>query len=401
MEEIRKHKVHSLIDKVYYRLNLTNAWEMVRKNQGAAGVDWESIKKFEEKLEENIERIHQNLKGDTYEPQPVRRVWIPKPDGRKRPLGIPTVRDRIVQQALRLRLEPIFDPYFSESSYGFRKGRSARQALGDIMYGLTEGKNWVLEVDIQGYFDTIDHERLIDLVAERVADGRVLRLIRKMLKAGVMEDFRCRKETTGTPQGGVISPLLANIFLDYYDQKMSQKGFRVIRYADDFVIICEKKSHALTALEYTKKILEGEMGLELHPAKTKIVHVTQGFEFLGHFIKQGRSLYMIPREKAIKAFKDRVRSITKRSRPMRLTEMVKELNRVVVGWGNYFRWGNVKRLFWRLDCWVRRRVKAFKAKRWCVRYLDKYTSGFIHNCLGLKSLYRIKLLATCNSLRGK
>lgn len=391
MTGVRKVKAHSLIDKVYYKLNLMNAWEMVKVNNGASGVDRESIKQFEERLEENIEKIHQEIKGDTYEPQPVRRVWIPKADGRQRPLGIPTVKDRVVQQALRIRLEPIFDTDFVESSYGFRKGKSAHQALGDVMFSIGKGKKWVVEVDIQGYFDTIDHEKLINLVAEKVADGRVLELVRKMLKAGVMDEFGYRKVTTGTPQGGVISPLLANIFLDYYDQKMAQEGFRVIRYADDFVIVCEKKSQALVVMERTKKILEGELGLKLHPDKTRIVHATQGFEFLGYFIKQAYSLYAIPRIKAVKGFKEKVRSITRRCRPMRITEMVKELNRVIVGWGNYFRLGDVKRLFWRLDCWIRRRIKAFKSKRWSSVYPVYYTSRFMHNCLGLKALYRIKV----------
>lgn len=398
MTEVRKVKAHSLIDKVYYRLNLLNAWEMVKKNHGAPGIDWEGIQEFEEKREPNIEEMHRGLREDTYQPQPVRRVWIPKSDGRQRPLGIPTVRDRVVQQALRLRLEPIFDPDFVESSYGFRKGKSAHQALGDVMCSLAKGKKWVLEVDIQGYFDTIDHEKLLDLVAEKVADGRVLELIRKMLKSGVMEELKYRAVTTGTPQGGVISPLLANIFLDYYDQKMAKEGFRVVRYADDFVIICEKKSHALVALEKTKKILEQELGLKLHPTKTRIVHATQGFEFLGYFIKQAYSLYAIPRIKAIKGFKDKVRKITARLRPMRITEMIKELNRVVVGWGNYFRLGNVKGLFWRLDCWIRRRVRAFKSKRWgTIHHPVNYTSRFIHNSLGLKPLYRIKVTGTNNS----
>lgn len=396
MAGVREVKVHSLIDKVYYKLNLQNAWEMVRENKGAPGVDWESVQRFEEQLGENLEEIHQRLKADTYEPQPVRRVWIPKPDGKQRPLGIPTVRDRVIQQALRLRLEPIFDGHFSESSYGFRKGKSAHQALGDVMFSIGKGKKWIVEVDIQGYFDTINHEKLIDLVAERVADGRVLELLRKMLRSGVMEELGFRKTTTGTPQGGVISPLLANIFLDYYDQEMARAGFRVIRYADDFVIICEKKSQALIALEKTKKILEEELGLKVHPTKTRIVHATQGFEFLGYFIKQAHSLYAIPRIKAIKGFKDKVRGITKRMRPMKIAEMIKELNRVIVGWGNFFKLGNVKSLFWRLDCWIRRRVKAFKAKRWGSIHPVWYTSRFMHNCLGLKALYHIKVTSNSN-----
>jgi len=248
----KRIKAHSLIDKIYYKLNLYNAWEKVKANRGAGGVDGKSIEWFEENLEENIERLHQELKKDEYRPQPVKRVWIPKPNGDKRGLGIPTIRDRVVQQAMLIRLEPVFEPTFVENSYGFRPGRSAHQAVEEISKMLRKGYWWIMEADIKGYFDNIPHERLIDLVAERVSDGRVLRLIRSFLKAGVMEELKVKEQVKGTPQGGVISPLLANIYLNRYDQKMLKEGFKVIRYADDFVVMCKTKREAERAMRLTQ-----------------------------------------------------------------------------------------------------------------------------------------------------
>ena len=359
----------------------------VKANKGAGGVDKESIEKFEENLEVNIERIHQELKRNEYRPQPVRRVWIPKPNGEKRGLGIPAVRDRVVQQAARIRLEPIFEPTFVESSYGFRPNRSAHQAIDEVSMWLRKGHWWVMEADIKGYFDNIPHEKLIDLVAERVSDGRVLRLIRSFLKAGVMEELKVSEQVKGTPQGGVISPLLANIYLNYYDQKMIKEGFKIIRFADDFVVMCKTEREAERARELTQKILEEELELKLHPTKTRVVHINKGFEFLGFLFKRGYNIYVYPRDKAIRAFKDKVRRITRRKNPYRMSEMVRRLNKVIVGWGNYFKKGGTRKLFWRLDRWIRRRVRAFKAKRWRSENWEKYTNKFLRDCVGLRSLY--------------
>lgn len=386
-------KAHTLIKQVYYRLNLLNAWERVKANKGVGGVDGVEIEEFEQDLEKNLSGIETELQMDTYQPQPVKRVWIPKPDGKQRPLGIPAIRDRVVQQAIRLRLEPIFDPNFVETSYGYRQGRSAHQALGDVAMCIATGNKWVVEVDIKGYFDNIDHNKLMGFIAERISDGRVLRLIERILQAGVMEDFHFRNTTTGTPQGGTLSPLLANIYLDYYDKKMRAQGFRVIRYADDWVIPCKSQREAQRALELTRKIIGQDLKLQLHPDKTKITYVKKGFEFLGYLFKEGYSLYQFPAIKAIKAFKRKIREITRRLRPIKLSEIIKLLNAVIRGWGNYFRLGNVKHLFWRLDCWIRWRIRAFKTKCWTwwrTTIGKSYTSRFIHQKLGLVSLYSLK-----------
>jgi group II intron reverse transcriptase/maturase len=381
-------KAHTLIKQVYYRLNLENAWDKVKANNGAGGIDGVEISDFEAKKEENFTKIEEELKTDSYQPQAVKRVWIAKGDGKERPLGIPTIRDRVVQQAIKIRMEPWFDPYFEESSYGYRSGRNAHQALGDVAMSIVKGNKWIVEVDIKGYFDTIDRAKLMELVAQRISDNRVLELIVKFLDAGVMEDFEIRKETTGTPQGGILSPLLANIYLDYYDKKMKERGYKVIRYADDWVIPCQSKQEAERAKQITKQIIERELKLELHPEKTKITHVKEGFEFLGFLFKEGRSLYEFPRIKAIKKFKEKIVGITRRTRPIALSKLIQEMNWTIRGWGNYFKFGHVKRLFWRLDCWVRRRLKNFVNKSWAGianKNMKKYLSA-LHQLVSLYSL---------------
>lgn len=390
---VKETKAHTLIKQVYYRLNLVNAWDRVRVNKGSGGIDGIEIEEFAQHLEDELKVIEEQLKNDSYRPQPVKRVWIPKPDGGRRALGIPTIRDRVVQQAIRIRLEPIFDPKFVESSYGYRRGRSAHQALGDVAMCIVQGNKWVVEVDLKGYFDTIDHDRLMGFIAERVSDSRVLKLIKKFLQAGVMEDFKFRKVTTGTPQGGTLSPLLANIYLDYYDKKMRANGYRVIRYADDWVIPCRSRREAQRALKLTRKVIEQDLRLRLHPDKTTITYIKQGFEFLGYLFKEGYSLYAFPTVKAIKAVKQKIRKITRRRRPLKVSEIIRQLNEVIRGWGYYFRLGKVKHLFWRLDCWIRWRIRGFITKRWTwwrTSVGKKYTSRFIHQELGLVSLYSIK-----------
>jgi group II intron reverse transcriptase/maturase len=385
---MKETKAHTLIKQVYYRLNLLNAWEKVKANKGAGGVDSVEIEDFENGIDENLNQIEQELKTDTYQPQPVKRVWIDKPDGGKRPLGIPTIKDRVVQQAIRIRIEPLFDPKFIESNYGYRQGHSPHQALGDVAMCIAMGNHWIVEVDLKGYFDTIDHAKLMGFIAQRISDGRVLRLIEKFLKSGVMEDFHFRKTTTGTPQGGTLSPLLANIYLDWYDKKMLGNGFRVIRFADDWVIPCKSKREAERALKLTQQFTE-ELSLVLHPTKTKVTSIKEGFEFLGFLFKRGYSIYTFPTVRAIKSFKEKIRGITRRCRPLKLIQIIKEVNEVVRGWGRYFCWGRVKRLFWRLDCWIHWRIKAFKLKRWCKE--RSFSSRFLHQTLGLVSLYSIKL----------
>lgn len=359
----REFKVHSLIDKVYKPLNLYVAWEKVKANRGSGGVDRVSIEDFEQNLPQNLDEIHRLLKEDRYSPQPVRRVWIPKPNGDKRPLGIPSVRDRVVQQALLNRLQRIFEPKFCDCSYGFRPGRSPHQAIARVEEYLKGGYQWVLEVDIEEFFDSVDQKKLIDLVAEEIADGRVLRLIQSFLRCGVMEDMKVEYRVTGTPQGGVISPLLANIYLHPYDKKMTQEGYKTVRFADDIIILCRSRTEAEKALRRTREVLEGELSLQLNSQKTKITHKRKTFEFLGFLFGCGYSDYKIPRERAVKAFKDRVRHLTRRHQPKSMSQIISELNPVVRGWGNYFLKGNCQRIFDQLDFWLRNRVTAFKLKR--------------------------------------
>ena len=358
-----KFKVHSLIDKVYKPLNLYIAWEKVRENKGCAGVDRVSIEEFDQNLTQNLDEIHRLLKEDRYSPQPVRRVWIPKPNGDKRALGIPAVRDRVVQQALLNRMQRIFEPKFRDCSFGFRPGRSCHQAIEKVEEYLKISCQWVVEVDIEKFFDTVDKKKLIDFVAEEIADGRVLKLIQSFLVCGVMEDMKVEYQTTGTPQGGVISPLLANIYLHLYDKRMSRKGYKVVRYCDDIVLLCRSKAEAERVLKRTREILEKELNLKLNSQKTKITHKSQTFEFLGFLFGHGYSDYKIPRERAIKTFKEKVRHITRRQQPKSMSQIISELNPVVRGWGNYFLKGNCQRIFVQLDFWLRNRVTAFKLKR--------------------------------------
>lgn len=358
-----KFKVHSLIDKVYKPLNLYIAWEKVKANKGSGGIDRVSIEDFDENLAQNLDEIHRLLKEDRYSPLAVRRVWIPKSNGDKRPLGIPSVRDRVVQQALLNRLQRIFEPKFCDCSYGFRAGRSPQKAIARVEEYLKRGYQWVLEVDIEKFYDSVNQKKLIDLVAKEIADGRVLRLIQSFLRCGVMEDMKVEYRVTGTPQGGVVSPLLANIYLNPYDEKMTQEGYKAVRFADDIVILCRSRTEAEKALRRTREILEGELSLKLNSQKTKITHKRKTFEFLGFLFGCGYSDYKIPRERAVKAFKDKVRHLTRRHQPKSMSQIISELNPVVRGWGNYFLKGNCQRRFNQLDFWLRNRVTAFKLKR--------------------------------------
>lgn len=360
----KEFKVHSLIDKVYKLLNLYIAWEKVRANKGAGGVDRVSVEDFEQNLDLNLREIHRLLYEDKYIPQPVRRVWIPKPNGDKRPLGIPVIRDRVVQQALLNRMSQIFEPKFLECSFGFRPNRSTQQAIQKTEeYIRRDGCEWVVEVDIEKFFDSVDRKLLLELIHEEIADGRVLRLIRLFLEAGVMEEMKVKHVLSGTPQGGVISPLLANIYLHSLDETMLKEGFRIIRYADDAVVLCRTKAEAEAALNKIREVLEGKLKLRLNVEKTKIVHKTQGFEFLGYYFGRGYSDYKIPRKRAIESFKDKVRRITRRQQPKSMSMIITELNPVVRGWGNYFVRGNCKGIFIKLDFWLRNRVTAFKLKK--------------------------------------
>jgi group II intron reverse transcriptase/maturase len=375
-------KVHSLIDKVYKRKNLEMAWEKVKENRGSGGIDGQSPEAFEAQLNQELERLHGELKEDAYRPLPVRQHPIPKRDkpGEYRMLGIPAIYDRVCQQALLNRLEPIFEPIFDDASFGYRQGRSTKDALRKIWKEIQDGAEWIVDADLRDFFGSVDHEKLLTLVAQRVADGRVLRLIKSMLKAGSYGKGRLFPSERGTPQGGVVSPVLSNVLLTPFDREMRLKGYQLTRYADDWVVTCKSAAEARSAVDAARRILK-QLGVELHPQKTRIVHVRYGFEFLGYKIKRGErklylpeskirsqtregALYAYPKENSIRRFMDQVRQRTKRRIPLRTKKLIAELNPLVRGWGEYYKRAHVRRLFHRLDAWIVRRIWSHRCKRW-------------------------------------
>lgn len=397
-----RQKVHSLIDKVYQRKNLELAWEKVKRNKGAAGVDQVTIARFEERKDYYLDTLHRKLREGRYRPKPVRRVEIPKPAGGIRKLGIPAIFDRVCQQALVQRMEPIFEPNFADCSFGYRPGRSPHMAMREVWKALTAGYEWVVDADLRQFFDTIDQERLIDLVAEEISDGRVLRLIRDILRSGVLQGGCWQPTLTGVPQGGVASPLWSNIFLTPFDRAMTAAGYVMTRWADDFVVLCRTRAEANGALIFARRFLHERLGVELHPQKTQVVHVSWGFEFLGYKVKGGQGyrmpaakrrvkgnpqdLYAIPKEKSVKRFKNQIRRLTRRRIPLKLREVVDCINPVIRGWGNYYRKAHVRSLYNRLDRWIERRLYSFLAKRWRNAKWRRYPSRRLISEFGLVRL---------------
>ena len=355
-------KWYSLIDKVYAMENLHQALKHVKSNNGAPGIDGETVKDFAMTLEDKLTIIHVELKTGTYEPDPVKRVEIEKEDGSKRPLGIPTVKDRVVQQALRQIIEPIFEPDFHPSSYGYRPNRSCQNAVAKAeqflrRYGLTH----VVDMDLSKCFDTLDHERIIQGVNRKISDGKVLGLIRQFLTAGVMQDGAVTETTVGSPQGGVISPLLANIYLDEFDQKMKALNIRIVRYADDILIFATSERQAKKYQKIATEILEQELKLKVNATKTHITSLEQGVPYLGFVIYTD---YIGVEPKRIKKFKDKIRRLTPRNHGKSVEQQIVELNRFLRGWVNYFRMANIKRLLTDTMSWIRRRLRMKKMREW-------------------------------------
>ena len=349
-----------LFDKVFAERNLIAAFQQVAQKKGAAGVDHVTVTQFGLALPESLWEVADQLKSGTYQPQSIRRVHIPKPGTNEtRPLGIPTVRDRMVQAAAVNVIEPIFERDFAEHSYGFRPGRGCKDALRRVEALLRDGYTTVVDADLKGYFDSIPHDRLMSRLKEKIADGSVLSLIERFLKANIMDGLEEWSPVTGAPQGAVLSPLLSNVYLDPLDHLVERSGFKMVRYADDFVILCRTPDEASRALALVQTWV-AENGLTLHPTKTKVVDAwTDGFDFLGYHFEGGTRW---PREKSLKKLKDTIRAKTKRTNGDSLATVITSLNRTLRGWFEYFKHSR-RRTFGRIDGMVRRRLRSLLQHR--------------------------------------
>ncbi len=407
-------RFYSLYDKVYRLDVLWEAWQKVRANKGSSGIDKITVAEIEAAgAVEYIKSIHEELKTKRYRPQPLRRVWIPKANGKQRPLGIPTVKDRIVQQAARMVMEPIFEVNFSECSYGFRPGRSCHQAVKEVVKYLNWGLVKVVEADIVNCFGSIPQQRLMKAVSLRIADGAMLKLIRQWLKSGVMENGQYQKTTAGTPQGGVISPLLANIYLDALDQiwkkrKMSSSKGRnahLVRYADDLVVLTDRSpNQSMELIKWTF----GKLGLELHPEKTRMLNAKEeSFDFLGFNFRQQKNpktgkwfCLMQPSQKAQNNLREKIREVTSPRELSNLGVVVqRKVNPILRGWVNYFRIGNSSKTFDKMRHFVVRRLRRFTRRRqgrhgygW-----KKITNEFLYGNLGLFYNYEVN---HCRPVQG-
>lgn len=398
-EGVKGKKWYSLIDKVWSNRTLQLAWEQVLENAGACGMDCMTVGRFKNDSQKRLLAVNEQLKEDRYQPKPVKRTWIPKPgSAQKRPLGIPTVTDRVVQTALKMVLEPIFEREFAPHSYGFRPGRGCHDALRRVQTLLDEGYTHVVDIDIKGYFDSIPQDKLLQLVREQIADGRVLQLLEKFLKAGVIEKEEIQETDAGTPQGGVISPLLANIYLNPLDWLMVKSGDEMVRYADDMVVMCRDAATAANALATVAEWM-AQAGLVLHPEKTKIVDLAPAkshFDFLGYRFQRSRKgrLLRFVRPKSRQKLHARLKPLTRRSNGQSIATLITLLNPILKGWYGYFKQACHTSLN-EMDGWVRERLRGIMRKRrkrkkrvswanrkeWDVNYF---------NSLGLFNLTRAK-----------
>ena len=381
----KKQKVHSLTGRITIQL-MNEAFKAVKRNRGAAGIDKVSIEMFAQNLDANLNALMKDLKTrGAFVPKPLRRVWIAKdPQQTKfRPLGIPAVRDRVAQEVVRRLLEPIFEPLFHDCSFGFRPKRSCHTAIRRVLSYHQDGYCVTLDADIAGFFDNIPHKLIVETVAEEVADGNILNLIEKFLAAGVMENGVFSPTSIGTPQGGVISPLLANIVLNKLDWRLEQAGYRFVRYADDFVIVCQTREQANAALALVEVVMS-ELGLSLSPEKTKIASYGKGYDFLGFRLsKKTRTM----RAKSLEKFKTKIREITRRSHNLDSSVIVK-LNQVIRGVANFFAtdFSTCIHLFQQLDKWIRMRIRCMKFKRKCPEDNHRMKKRVFQKKLGLLSM---------------
>lgn len=353
---------YSLYGRMLSRSALQTAFFKVKSAKGAAGIDGQSVKDFAELLDINLDHLLTELREKSYRPQPVRRVEIPKATGGVRLLGIPAVRDRVVQQALLDILQPIFDPDFHPSSYGYRPGRSCHQAITKATMFMREyERKWVVDMDLSKCFDTLSHDLILSSVSKRIKDGSILDLLHQILKSGVMTGEGWQASDVGSPQGGVISPLIANIYLDAFDQFMKDRGHRIVRYADDILILCRSKSAAWNALDQASRYLEEELLLTVNREKTHVCHSRNGVKFLGVKLY---SMYTRIQQEKLKSFKAKVKAMTRRNSPGDLMEVIDDLNPVLRGFAFYYRIANCKRVLNELSRWVRRRLRAIQMKLW-------------------------------------
>lgn len=384
-------KWYSLMDKVYTPKTLTLAWTKVQANQGASGVDGQSVERFADHAETYLSELSRNLRDGNYRPQPVKRVDIAKGRGQTRPLGIPTVKDRIVQSAVKLVIEPIFEMKFLATRYGFRPGRGCKDALREVDQRLKAGYSFVVDADLKGYFDSIPHDRLMERVETSISDGRLLALIRSWLEQDIVRGVERWTPTGGTPQGAVISPLLSNLYLHPLDERMMARGYRMVRYADDFVILCRSRAEADQALAEVQSWVDAN-GLQLHPDKPHVGdsrQAGQGFDFLGYRFEAGKRWV---RKKSLMRIKDGIRSKTRRTRGASLERIIADLNPMLRGWYGYFKQAEAS-VFRKLDGFLRRRLRALSRKQEkrpgmgrCLADQQRWTNAFFAEA-GLFALY--------------